>query len=137
MKTGFGYLRSKTSYFSYKSKEDDLKHMQAMGEAGVEDYKMSEVDSKEEKGDDDYDIFEDSVYEIFRDNLIVRAPDKMIDYFDGYIMLAFRNVIFYVKVDGEKINTTDKSQDTVRDKIEGSGRIRQLNLSSGYKIVCI
>lgn len=98
--------------------------MQAMGEAGVEDYKMSEVDSKEEKGDDDYDIFEDSVYEIFRDNLIVRAPDKMIDYFDGYIMLAFRNVIFYVKVDGEKINTTDKSQDTIRDKIEDSGRIR-------------
>ena len=98
--------------------------MQAMGEAGVEDYKMSEVDSKEEKGDDDYDIFEDSVYEIFRDNLIVRAPDKMIDYFDGYIMLAFRNVIFYVRVDGEKINTTDKSQDTIRDKIEDSGRIR-------------
>ena len=108
--------------------------MQAMGEAGAEDYKMSEVDSKEEQGDE---IFEDSVYEIFRDDLIVRAPDKMIDYFDGYIMLAFRNVIFYVKVDGEKINTTDKSQDTVRDKIEGSGRIRQLNLSSGYKIVCI
>ena len=134
MKTGFGYLRSKTSYFSYKSKKDDLAHMQAMGEAGAEDYKMSEVDSKEEQGDE---IFEDSVYEIFRDDLIVRAPDKMIDYFDGFIMLAFRNVIFYVKVDGKRIEETDKSEIAIIEKIEESDRIRQLNLSTSYKIVCI
>ena len=134
MKTGFGYLRSKTSYFSYKSKKDDLAHMQAMGEAGAEDYKMSEVDSKEEQGDD---IFEDSVYEIFRDDLIVRAPDKMIDYFDGYIMLAYRNVIFYVKVDGKQIEATNKSPVTIIEKINQSDKIRQLNLSEGYKIVCI
>ena len=111
-----------------------MAHMQAMGEAGAEDYKMSEVDSKEEQGDD---IFEDSVYEIFRDDLIVRAPDKMIDYFDGYIMLAYRNVIFYVKVDGEKIEATNKSSITIVEKIEVSDKIRKLNLSEGYKIVCI
>ena len=105
-----------------------------MGEAGVEDYEMSDVDSKEEQGDD---MFGESVYEIFRDNLIVRAPDKMIDYFDGYIMLAFRNVIFYVRVDGDRIDQTDKSTDIIEIKIEDRDRIRQLNLSSSYKIVCI
>ena len=108
--------------------------MQAMGEAGAEDYKMSEVDSNVESDDD---MFEESVYEIYGDKLIVRAPDKMIDYFDGFIMLAFRNVIFYVKVDGKRIEETDKSEIAIIEKIEESDRIRQLNLSSSYKIVCI
>ena len=55
-----------------------------MGEAGAEDEVVSDED----------DMFDESVYEIFRDNLITRAPDKMIDYFQGNIMLAFRNCIY-------------------------------------------
>ena len=109
--------------------------MQAMGEAGADDYK---VDSKVESDDDDANhMFEESVYEIYRDKLIVRAPDKMIDYFDGFIMLAFRSVIFYVKVDGKRIEETDKSEHAFIEKIEESDKIRQLNLSTSYKIVCI
>ena len=61
----------------------------------------------------------------------------MIDYFDGYILLAFRNVIFYVSVDGDKIKETNESEVTIVEKIEGTDKIRQLNLSKSYKIVCI
>ena len=36
--------------------------------------------------------------EIFSERIIKRAPDKMIDFLDGHILLAYRNSIMYLDV---------------------------------------
>ena len=41
---------------------------------------------------------EESVNEIFSERIIKRAPDKMIDFLDGHILLAYRNCIMYLDV---------------------------------------
>ena len=35
---------------------------------------------------------------MFKNRIIKRAPDKMIDYLAGYILLSFRNHIVYLDV---------------------------------------
>ena len=40
----FLHLRTKSDYFSYSTKRDDLKHMKAMGEAGADSYSLSDDD---------------------------------------------------------------------------------------------
>lgn len=39
-----------------------------------------------------------SVSELFKSEAIKRAPDKMIDFTDGFIVLAFRNRLLYFDV---------------------------------------
>lgn len=39
-----------------------------------------------------------SVSQMFKNKIIQRAPDKMIDYLNGYILLSFRNHIVYLDV---------------------------------------
>ena len=60
---------------------------------------------------------EESVNEIFSERIIKRAPDKMIDFLDGHILLAYRNSIFYLDVsdygviDGNVPNSLKIGQD--------------------------
>ena len=46
---------------------------------------------------EDYDE-KKSVSQIFKNKIIQRAPDKMIDYLDGYILLSYRYHIVYLDV---------------------------------------
>ena len=52
--------------------------------------------------EDDYDEVEDkqldgkSVSNLFKDKIIKRAPDKMLHYLDGSILIAFRNTLIHV-----------------------------------------
>ena len=39
-----------------------------------------------------------SIYEIFGDELVNRAPDKMVDLLQGFLMVAYRDSIIYVNV---------------------------------------
>lgn len=44
------------------------------------------------------------------DDLIVRTPDKMIDYLDGYILLAFRDSLIYFKVSNFGVQEVELSR---------------------------
>lgn len=46
--TKFGYLRSRSDYFNYKTIRDDVAHMRALGEVGAEE-------NYESSGDEDGD----------------------------------------------------------------------------------
>ena len=61
----------------------------------------------------------------------------MIDYFDGYIMLAYRNVLIYLKIDKERIDGTKESHQVEAINVQDGTQIKQLNLSKRYKIICI
>ena len=52
---------------------------------------------------------------MFKDEIIKRAPDKMIDYLQGYIMVAYRNSIIYLNVSQYGID--DETDKKVRDEI--------------------
>ena len=107
-----------------------------MGEADAEEYHFtdSNQDSKEELKEL---IKKDSISKLFKNKLIERAPNKMIDYFDGYIMLAYRNVLFYLKIDKNKIDKTEPSNQVEEINAQDRTQIEQLNLSMRYKIICI
>ena len=61
----------------------------------------------------------------------------MIDYFDGYVMLGFRNVLIYLRINKDVIDQTEKSDTVVEINEEKSTEIKQLNLQAKYKIICI
>ena len=134
----FLYLRTKSDYFSYMTRRDDIKHMKAMGEAGADSYSSSD-----DADSDDYSEFNNrkSISEIFTDGdhnkLIERAPNKMIDYFDGYIILGFRSVLVYLKINKEEIDEKKESEEVIEINVQGLSEIKQLNLSEQYKIICI
>ena len=50
-----------------------------------------------------------SVSQIYQDSLIKRAPDKMIDYVQGFILLAYRNSIIYLNV--QKFTSQESEED--------------------------
>ena len=91
-------------------------------------------------GDIIYFAIKSGLTEIFKEKdeqLIERAPDKMIDYFDGFIMLAFRGVVVYIDVTKHKIDD-ETSHEMIEHTIsEESNLIRLLNLNRRYKIICI
>ena len=60
----------------------------------------------------------------------------MIDYFDGYILLAFRDMLIYVKVGKEVVQGAGKNEPVIETVIDES-EIRKLDLSKNYKIVSI
>ena len=45
-----------------------------------------------------YDLPSASISEMFGDEIIDRAPDKMVDFLQGNIMLAYRDLIIYCNV---------------------------------------
>ena len=51
---------------------------------------------------------EGSISEIFKDKPIIeRAPDKMIDYFENYILIAFRHTLITINVTNLEIDEND------------------------------
>ena len=48
-----------------------------------------------------------SVTEKLKEPIIVRTPDKMIDYLNGYILLAYRDLIVYINVTDINIDEKD------------------------------
>ena len=48
--------------------------------------------------------------------LITRAPDKMLSYYEGYIILAFRDNIFQFNITKNRID--DKTSNDSKDPIE-------------------
>ena len=49
-----------------------------------------------------------SVNQLMHERLIVRTPDKMIDYHDGCILFAFRESIIYFRADKYGLEKTDE-----------------------------
>ena len=55
-----------------------------------------------------------SVSECFKGNeLIARGPDRMVSYFEGFIILAFRNNIFYLNVNDARIDEKESSDSII------------------------
>ena len=87
---------------------------------------------------------EESVNEIFSERIIKRAPDKMIDFLDGHILLAYRNSIFYLDVsdygviDGNVPNSLKIGQDEQFIEVSvPKKKVVFLELLRKYKIICI
>ena len=47
---------------------------------------------------------------MMHDRIIVRAPDKMIDITDGFIVLAFRHSLVYFQVNDYGVEDLDKTK---------------------------
>ena len=85
-----------------------------------------------------------SVNEFFSNKIIERAPDKMIDFLDNHILLAYRNLIIYMDVseyglmDNEVPQNVKIGQDNhFIEIVVPSEKIFQLELLQKYKIICI
>ena len=91
-----------------------------------------------------------SVTELLKEPIIVRTPDKMIDYLNGYILLAYRDLIVYINVTDINIDEKDELDDAntpgTHKRLEESNftdcevsrKARcYLDLHKGYKIICI
>ena len=82
-----------------------------------------------------------SVNEIFGDVLINRAPDKMIEFVQGFVMLAYQDHLVYFNVN--KYGVEDDSyipKDSHENFVEATitdEHIRYLDLHRSYKIICI
>jgi hypothetical protein len=93
----------------------------------------------------------ESVSEIFSEEIIIRAPDKMIDYKDGCIWLAYREKMIYLDVSSHKVEVypasatsgTNKNQKSPvpktisRDITLSNDKISTLNLQKNFKIISI
>ena len=75
------------------------------------------------------------------DDIIVRAPDKMVDILQGNLLLAYRDLLIYCNVnqygveDPEKI-PRDQDPNYVTVKISDE-QLQFLDLHERYKIICI
>ena len=67
---------------------------------------------------------------------IKRGPDKMIDYFDNFVILAYRDTIIYLDVSEAKIEIQEQSDKPVSINVDES-KIRKLDLSTTYKMISI
>ena len=110
---------------THTSKQEDCHYMRNLGE-----FKYSDINANE-------GFSEISVTECFKESqLITRAPDKMIDYFKDYVLLAYRDIIIYLNVSEANVESYNKSDKVISVSIDDS-KIRRLDLSSSYKIVCV
>ena len=99
------YGRSNTIH---ENKTEDVKILQRLGELKSEYNSQALKEafrSAKIKDDVDDDLLttmtaadRKSVNEIFGDEIIRRAPDKMVDLLQGFIMVAYRDAIFYCNV---------------------------------------
>ena len=82
---------------------------------------------------------QESVSQIFKHQLIVRAPDKMIDYFCDFILIAYRNLIVAINVTDLKIDGAGavESSDKVIETAIEEGSITYLDLQNSYKIIAM
>ena len=85
-----------------------------------------------------------SVNSIFSTRIIERAPDKMIDFLDNHILLAYRNLIIYMDVseygltDGDvKADVRGANDSHFIEIVVPPEKIFQLELLQKYKIICI
>ena len=85
-----------------------------------------------------------SVNQIMRDDLIVRTPDKMIDYLDGFIMFAFRDSLVYFRVSqfgvqdiNESKQYADSDNPRFIQRMIDEENLCYLQLDKDYKIICI
>lgn len=117
----------------HDTKQQDFDHMRALGEVrGTHDDAASEQASFEE-----FSEFQtQSVSELFQGKIIQRAPDKMISYYQSFVLLAFRNTLVYISVEDQSIDEVDQSDDVIVVNVESS-QFDFLNLSELFKIICI
>ena len=59
-----------------------------------------------------------SVTQIFDDKLINRAPAKMVDYQNGYLLLAKGSLITYANVENYQVETLEESNGVIEATIE-------------------
>ena len=85
-----------------------------------------------------------SVFSLVGDRCVQRAPDKMIDFLQGSILLAYRDTIIYCNVDPygvedpEQIQPSTVSTDSNFVEVDISeDKLSYLNLHHRYKIICI
>ena len=88
---------------------------------------------------------DESVSQIFSKKIIDRAPDKMIDFIDNHILVAYRNTIIYLNVssygvkDGNipsHLRNGQQKSHFIKVKVPMEN-IFFLDLLPKYKIVCI
>ncbi len=53
---------------------------------------------------------------MFSDQIIHRAPDKMINFYQGNILLAYRDLIVYVRVNEYGVDDPSKIPSNVEDR---------------------
>ena len=115
----------------------DFEMMKSLGEI-----KPDEVEEDEDTGIFDGifkwgdDQRKKSVTEIFKNQLIRRSPDKMIDYMCGFILLAYRNRIIYLDVRKYQIDSEDSRPDLVEATIQDED-YDFLELKNKYKIIAM
>ena len=64
------------------------------------------------------DYSEKSVTQLFDNKLINRAPKKIIDYQNGYLLLAKGNIIIYVNVEDHSVETLEESNGVIEATVE-------------------
>ena len=64
------------------------------------------------------DYSEKSVTQLFDNKLINRAPKKIIDYQNGYLLLAKGNIIIYANVEDHSVETLEESNGVIEATVE-------------------
>ena len=84
------------------------------------------------------------VNEMFSDQIIRRAPDKMIDFLQGNILLAYRDLMVYVRVSEYGVDDPSKIPSNVEDRESNfvhinvpDDKVSFLDLHRNYKIISI
>ena len=108
-----------------EDKTEDVKILQRLGELKSEYNSLALREafrSAKMKDDVDDDMLttmtaanRKSVNEIFGDEIIMRAPDKMVDLLQGFIMVAYRDAIIYVNVNPYGILDENKLPANAKD----------------------
>ena len=78
---------------------------------------------------------------MFGEEIIQRAPDKMIDMLQGNLMLAYRDLVIYVNVnqygvEDERLIPRDQDPNYIVIDIK-ENQLQYLDLHEKYKIICI
>ena len=133
-----------------EKKAEDVKILQKLGEINSEfqtDYhrfKTSKSVHSEDAAVNDDVLksvdYQKSIYEIFGDELVNRAPDKMVDLLQGFLMVAYRDSIIYVNVNQygvvDESLLQNKSSNSHEVNIEEKD-LQYLDLHKNYKIIAI
>ena len=68
--------------------------------------------------------------------MIKRAPKKIIDYQNGYILLAKGNIITYANVEDHSVETLEESNGVIEATLEESA-IDSVKLSKDFRIIAL
>ena len=98
-----------------------MERMKSLGEADIEfEDSMQEMQS---------------VSQILKNRIIKRAPDKMIDYLDGYILISYRNHIVYMDVCEYVNGSSPEDSAKVNEKKIENSKLAFVDMDSSYKII--